>query len=346
MQAPNISTTMQRKIYLLKSGNLRNLQQSTHNLPNPAADEVQVAIKAIGLNFADLFAIWGLYKAAPKEAFTPGLEYAGEVIAKGADVDQVQVGDRIMGVTKFGAYATHLNIDARYVTPIPTDWTYEEGASYLVQALTAYYGLKYLGQLESGQIVLIHSAAGGVGIWANRIAQKMGAYTIGTVGSASKLSLLEKEGYDKGLVRSSNFQADLKNALGQKPLNLVMECIGGKILKVSYEQLAPQGRMVVYGSARYSSNRDKPNIFSLLYKFLTRPKIDPQGMTNTNRAVLGFNLIYLYEQASLMAQLLEEMAALDLGRPVVGHTFSFDQLPEAIRLFRTGKTTGKVVVKV
>ena len=88
-----------------------------------------------------------------------------------------------MGVTRFGAYATALNIDARYVLPLPKGWDMAEGCAYLVQVLTAYYGLLRLGDLQRGQAVLIHSAAGGVGIWANRIAKAYGAYTVGTVGS-------------------------------------------------------------------------------------------------------------------------------------------------------------------
>lgn len=337
---------MKRKLYQLKAGNMANLTLVEHELPSPAADEVTVELKSIGLNFADIFAMWGLYSATPKGIFTPGLEYSGIILKVGADVTNVKVGDKVMGVTRFGAYTSHLNIDHRYVSPIPNGWSFEEGAAYLVQGLTAYYGLFYLGNLEEGGTVLVHSAAGGVGILANRIAKIKNAYTIGTVGRKEKLAFLEKEGYDKGIVRSGDFGKDLKEALGDRDLSLIMECIGGAVLKEGYEQLAPQGRMVVYGSARYAGVGKRPNYFKLLYQHFTRPKIDPQMMIQNNRAVLGFNLIWLYEKADLMQQLLKEMEVLGIEKPHIGHTFNFDQMHEAIALFQSGKTVGKVVVNL
>jgi len=337
---------MQRTAYRLKAGSLANMQANKEDLPPPAAGEVTVAVRAIGLNFADIFAIWGLYGATPEGSFVPGLEYAGEVAAVGEGVKSVQVGDRIMGVTRFGAYASHLNIDARYVIPLPAGWSYEEGSAYLVQVLTAYYGLKQLGAIQHGQTVLIHSAAGGVGIWANRIAKQYEAYTIGSVGSPHKLDFLRQEGYDEGIVRSQNFKKDLENALDGRELHLIMECIGGKILEQGYEILAPQGRMIVYGSARYGSVGNRPNYLKLLYYYLTRPKIDPQKMPEHNKSVMGFNLIWLYHRAELMHQLLGELSQLNLGKPHVGHTFEFQELKDAILKFQTGKTIGKVVVKV
>ena len=336
---------MQRKAYRLKAGNVRNLKIITEDLSNPSADEVTVEVKAIGLNFADVFAIWGLYSATPKGAFTPGLEYSGIISKVGANVTSVKVGDRVMGVTRFGGYCTHLNIGYQYVIPLPADWSFEEGAAYLVQVLTAYYGLTNLGGLQKGHAVLIHSAAGGVGILANRIAKKMGAFTIGTVGSSNKLDLLKKEGVDRGIVRGNDFSQKLDEALGDRELNIVMECIGGKILQQGFAKLAPQGRSVVYGAAQYASNGDKPNYLRLLLMYLKRPKIDAQQLAEDNKGILGFNLIYLYEKSALMHELLAEIKALQIGKPRVGHTFKFEKLPAAIRLFKSGKTTGKVVIK-
>ncbi|MEO1260894.1 MAG: zinc-binding dehydrogenase [Bacteroidota bacterium] len=336
---------MQRKAYRLKAGNVRNLKIITENLPDPSADEVTVEVKAIGLNFADVFAIWGLYSATPPGEFTPGLEYSGVIAKVGANVTNVKVGDRVMGVTRFGGYCTHLNIGHQYVIPLPGEWSFEEGSAYLVQVLTAFYGLTNLGGLEKGHSVLIHSAAGGVGTLANRIAKKMGAFTIGTVGSSNKLDLLKEEGVDRGIVRGDDFAQKLDEALGDRELNIVMECIGGKILKQGFAKLAPQGRSIVYGAAQYASNGDKPNYLRLLLMYLKRPKIDAQQLAEDNKGILGFNLIYLYEKSELMHELLAEIKKLNIGKPRVGHTFEFEKLPDAVRLFKSGKTTGKVVIK-
>lgn len=335
-----------RKSYSLKAGNLDNLKLVESDLPPPSAGQVTVAVSAVGLNFADIFAMFGLYSATPKGAFIPGLEYAGTIAAVGEGVTTVEVGDRVMGVTRFGAYTTHLNIEQEYVIPIPADWSDEEGAAYLVQVLTAYYGLVHLGRLEKGENVLIHSAAGGVGILANRIAKKYGAYTIGSVGRSAKVDFCKTEGYDAVIVRSHHFADDLNKALDGRPLNVVMECIGGKIFTAGFKQLTEQGRMVIYGAAQYASPGKRPNYLKALYMFLTRPRIDAQQLAEDNKLVCGFNLIYLYEKSELLHRLLQEIKALQIKKPHVGHVFDFADMMEAIQLFQSGKTIGKVVVKV
>ena len=332
--------------YTMEAGNLADLQKQSFQLEEPAAQEVQIAVKAIGLNFADVFAIWGLYGATPKGVFTPGLEYAGVVEKVGADVPHLRPGDRVMGVTRFGAYTTHLNIDARYAIPLPEDWDFATGAAYLVQTLTAYYGMVHLGAMQKGCNVLIHSAVGGVGLQALKIAKAYDCFTIGTIGTAAKVDFAKEQGYDRVIVRGKDFEQQLRSALGDRPLELVMDSVGGPFFSVPYNMLAPMGRVVVFGSARYASPGDRPNKLRMLYHWVTRPKVDPQQMVETNRAVLGFNLIWLYERAELLLSLLQDLSALKLDPPHVGHRFTFDQLPDAIRLFQTGKTLGKVVVSV
>ncbi len=335
----------ERLVYRIdRAGNLKKLKKQRETLPSPGPNEVQVKVHAIGLNFADIFAVLGLYSATPKGSFIPGLEYSGIIDDVGENVDSVKKGDRIMGVTRFGAYASRLNIDAAYVTPIPENWSFQQAAGYLVQALTAYYGLFKLGNLQPGMNVLIHSAAGGVGIQANRMAQHTGAYTIGTVGSPAKVELLKAEKYQEWIVRDRNFGKALESKLNGRKLDLVMECIGGEVLKAGFENLGPMGRMVVYGSARYGDSSNRPNWLRLIYLFLTRPKIDPQKLPENNKGILGFNLIWLYERKELMHEILHELESMHLPPPVVGHEFGFDEMYEALKLFQSGQTTGKVVV--
>lgn len=334
-----------RQVYRLKAGNMNRLRISEELIPTCQPNEVLIEVRTIGLNFADVFAILGLYSATPKDDFIPGLEYAGIVVAKGVNVNSVEIGESIMGVTRFGAYSSHIVIDHRYVLPLPQYWTFQEGASYLVQVLTAYYGLSELGNLKNNHTVLIHSAAGGVGIWANRICKAMGAFTIGTVGKKEKLQLLEEEGYDVGIVRDiASFKEDVLSRLDGGSLDLIMECIGGKIMKDGFDLLGPMGRQIVYGSAHYGATSSRPNYFKLIPKYLTRPKIDPQNMIKQNKGVLAFNLIYLFENVEIMNALLKELSELCLGKPVIGHSFTFEELPQAIRLFQGGTTMGKVVV--
>ncbi|WP_224994557.1 zinc-binding dehydrogenase [Cesiribacter sp. SM1] len=338
---------LKRRCYkVFKPGSLNSLKLREEELAAPAAGQATIAVKAIGLNYADIFAIMGLYSATPKEAFVPGLEFSGEVVATGAGVSRFKPGDAVFGVSRFGAYTTHLNLDERYLLPLPTGFTYNDAAAFPVQALTAYYALRPLGNLQQGQTVLIHSAAGGVGLLANRIAKKWNAYTIGVVGSSSKFETLAQEGYNSWLARSSRFPQELERVLAGRPLHLVLEATGGKYLKWSYEAMAPMGRLVAYGSARFTPSGSAPNWPRLAWQYLTRPKIDPMKMITENKSVMGFNLIWLYEQHDLFHQLMQELLELQLQPPHIGHYFSFNELPQALQLFRSGNTVGKVVIRV
>lgn len=338
---------IERQVYRMpKAGSIKDLKLQQESLAKPGADEVCITIKAVGLNFADIFAMQGLYSATPEGSFIPGLEFSGEIKVVGSAVTDLKVGDKVMGATKFGGYVSHINIHHRYVIPLPEQWSFEEGAGFLVQGLTAYYALTELGNLQKGMNVLIHSAAGGVGIMANRICKQIGAYTIGTVGRPDKLEFLSsEEDYDAVILRDQNFYDKLKSALADRPLNLIMECIGGKILMQGWKAMAPMGRMVVYGNASFTSHGSRPNYPRLLWKFIRRPKIDPLRLPTQNKSLMGFNLIYLYEQTDMMHQMLSGLQALGLKPQHIGHVFDFEDMHKAIQLFQQGKTVGKVVVK-
>jgi NADPH:quinone reductase-like Zn-dependent oxidoreductase len=353
---PPITMPITREAYRVsKAGALTNMRLTSETIPDPAANEVIIEVRSIGLNFADIFAIMGLYSATPKGSFVPGLEYAGVVAAVGNAVSRVAVGQRVMGVVRFGAYTSHVTIDENYVMPLADDWSFEEGAAFLIPAITAYYALVPLGALRRGGAVLIHSAAGGVGIVANRIAKAFNAFTIGTVGSESKVELLKREGYDQVIVRSGNTFKDMMQPLRKaltnpdgtkRPLSLVLDSIGGNVLKASYHALAPAGRVVCFGSANMAFQGKKPPYLSLLWKFLQRPKFDPLAMIDKNKAIMGFNLIWLWEDIAELHKTIQAVQDLQLPKPLVGHTFRFDELPKAIETFQSGMTVGKVVVNV
>lgn len=337
---------MKRRSYRInKAGSIKDIKLVEENLSEPSNNEVTIEVKAIGLNFADLFAIHGLYSATPKESFIPGLEYSGNIIAKGKDVNGFNVGDKIMGAIRFGAYTSHLNIDYRYILKLPEGWSFEEGASFIVQSLTAYYSLVELGNIKNNYTVLIHSAAGGVGIYANRIAKIFNAFTIGTIGSERKRNFLINEGYDEIIVRRDNFHKQLENALSGRRLNLVLESIGGNIFRDSFDLLAPSGRIMIYGGAQFMTHSARPNLFKIIPKFLTRPKVDPLSLSNTNKSIMGFNLIYLWDRPDDLMKMAGEVLNMNLERPHIGKVFSFDHLIRALRYFQTGKNIGKVVIK-
>ncbi|HET7898902.1 MAG TPA: zinc-binding dehydrogenase, partial [Flavisolibacter sp.] len=152
--------------------------------------------------------------------------------------------------------------------------------------------------------------------------------------------------YDALIVRDEHFPEKLDTALGGRPLNLVMDCIGGKILMQGWKALAPMGRLIAYGSASFATHGARPNYAKMLWHYIRRPKIDPLRLPTQNKSLMGFNLIYLYEQTDLMHAMLRDLQALQLAPQHVGHIFPFEKLPVAIRLFQSGETVGKVVVMV
>jgi hypothetical protein len=153
-----------------RAGSLDRLTRQTEDLPDPAPGHARVGVRAVGLNFADIFACLGLYSATPQGTFIPGLEFAGIVEAMGPTSDTelraIRVGDPVVGVTRFGGYATAINADLRYIRPIRAGWSLAEAAALPVQGLTAWYGLVRLGAVERRSVVLLQSAAGGVGLQA------------------------------------------------------------------------------------------------------------------------------------------------------------------------------------
>ena len=142
---------------------------------------------------------------------------------------------------------------------------------------------------------------------------------------------------------SKNFRR-MKKTLGQKRLNIVLESIGGQVLKESFQQLASEGRMIVYGAASFMPHGSRPNYFKLLPLYLKRPMIDPMKLTQLNKSIMGFNLIYLYEQRESLKKYLQHLEQLDLGKPYIGDSFPFSKLKEGLKLLQSGKTTGKVVI--
>ncbi|MCL1127171.1 zinc-binding dehydrogenase [Shewanella surugensis] len=325
-----------------KAGAISRLKLVEDTLVLSNVKDVCVAVKSVGLNFSDIFALTGLYSATPKGSFTPGLEFAGEVIHVGAQGSKFKVGDRVMGVTRFGGYTTHIITHDDYLQALPDHWNFEQGAGYLVQTLTAYYALKVLGNIQSRHNVLIHSAAGGVGLQAMRIVRAIGATPIGTVRSNKKAQFLKEQGFESILVREKNFQKQLISQ--QLEFDLVLDGIGGMIQKASFNALRPMGRLIVFGAAEFTPGRNRPKYLQAALQYLIRPKYDVMDMISNNKSVMAFNLIWLWEHLTVMKSLIADMGAVDIPPPHIGHVFPFDQAHQAIQCLRSGNTLGKVVL--
>jgi alcohol dehydrogenase len=229
----------------------------------------------------------------------------------------------------------------------------EQAAAWSVQGLTAWYGLVSLGDVQRNDVVLVQSAAGGVGLLALDIVAALGARPIAVVGQDDKReSLVGQRGVAPSSVIVRNpksFGAQIHAAtasLGDDGLDCVLDAVLGPTFRPAFDRLRPEGRYVLYGAADFMSHASRPNYLALGWRYLRRPRLDPLAMISTNRSLMAFNLIWLWERAD---RLPEGYAALErlLPRPPhVGARFPFEQALDALRLLQSGRTIGKVVLDV
>ncbi len=343
----------QRRVWrIARAGSLGKLKLVADTLPPPAAGEVQVRVHAVGLNFADIFACQGLYSATPKGPFVPGLEAAGTIEAIGAGVVTRHVGERVMVLTRFGGYADAMNVPEATLWPVPSDWSFAQAAAYPVQALTAWYGLERLGNARKDSIVLVQSAAGGVGLQALQALRSLEAKPVAVVGSEHKRRWLIAE---RGLapqaivVRDAQYPAKLDAALqhyAASGFDIVFDAVCGDAFQAAFDRLAPEGRYVLFGAADFMGGGARPNPLRLLSSWLRRPKLDPLAMIPLNRGLLAFNLIWLWEQAARLPESMRATLALIPSPPHIGARFAFERAIDAMQLLQGGRTTGKVVLEL
>lgn len=354
--------TIVREVWRMpRAGSLDRLAKRTETLSAPGPGEARVSVHAFGLNLADVFACLGLYSATPKAPFVPGLEFAGVVEEVGGpagggsprEPSQLRPGDAVFGVTRFGAYATALNVPASQLAPAPGGWSMAQAAAFPVQGLTAWYGLIELARVARGEVVLLQSAAGGVGLGALAILRALDAVVIGTVGTEEKRRfLIDERGMPPGLVivrDRRRFGDQLSAALAianAGGLDVVFDAVAGPFLEPAFERLRPRGRLVVYGAADFMPRGRTALDPRVLARYLRRPKIDPLSLTAQNRSVIGFNLIWLWDQIDRLPGAYTALHHMCPEPPLVGGRFAFEEVPAAMRLLKSGRSVGKVVVQV
>lgn len=306
--------------------------------PEPAEGEVVVRVRAAGINFADVMARMGLYPDAPKPPAVVGYEFAGEVEGTGA---------RVMGGSRFGAYAERVAVSEAQLLPLPDDWSFEEGAAFPVNYATAYAGLIRYGAVHEGERVLLHAAAGGVGIAATQIAKILGAEVYGTA-SASKHEAIRGFGVDHAIdYRANDFVTEVRRISGEEqPLDLVMDALGGKNWKKSFSLLRAGGRLVPFGASQLVSG-DKRSIPTALRTLAETPRFNPIKLASESKAVIGLNMLKLWDSKGSLDEFIEPLAAwVEEGRvrPIVAEAFPLEQGPDAHRFLQERKNVGKVVL--
>lgn len=317
--------------------------------PSLGPGRVRIRVRAAGINFADLMARQGLYPDAPKLPSVLGYEVAGDVEEVGEGVETVAPGDRVWAACRFGGYAEIVSARARDVGVLPDDWSYEEGAALPVVYGTAYAALVGFGGLRAGERLLVQSAAGGVGIASTQIGKLLGAEIYGTA-SPSKHDAIREFGVQHPIdYREKDFAAEVKRISGEPaPLDLIVDGIGAASWKAGYNLLRPGGRLVAIGASSFV-NGEKRNLRKAALNLAKVPRFNPLKMASESRAVIGLNLLRLWDARGTLEEYVEPLEQwIDQGllRPVVSETFPLERIADAHRFMGERKNVGKVVLTV
>jgi NADPH:quinone reductase-like Zn-dependent oxidoreductase len=322
--------------------------------PDPVAGpgEVRIAVRAAGINFADTMARVGLYPDAPKPPAVLGYEVAGEVESVGEGVADHAVGDRVMAGTRFGGHAELVVVPAKQALPLPERLSFEQGAAFPVNYGTAYAGLVLMGSLREGDRVLVHAAAGGVGISATQICRNAGAARIFGTSSPSKHEAIRAQGVTDAIdYRSLDFEREVARLTDDEGVDLILDAQGPKSFRKDYRLLRPGGRLVMYGISENSKEgrRSIPATLRSLtaMPIATMPWWKSLLVLNENKGVFGLNMLKWRDVEGDHDRLTEPLLAdLDAGRlePVVSESFPFARAGDAHRFIAERRNVGKVVL--
>ncbi|MBI4955635.1 MAG: zinc-binding dehydrogenase [Myxococcales bacterium] len=334
-----------RQIWITRAGRPEVLEVREAPDPTPGAGEVRIRVRAAGINFADLMARIGMYPDAPKLPCVVGYEVAGVVDAVGDGVTGVRVGDRVFGMPRFGGYTDTLVLAEQQVIVMPAKMTFDEGAALPVAYLTAHHMLFVVGNLREKSKLLVHSAAGGVGIAAVQLAKTRHAEIFGTA-SPSKHDFLRELGVAHPIDSGKDIHAAVRAIVGARGVDLVLDPVGGPSWTDGYDLLAPAGHLIAFGLSSASSGKTR-SLLTALGRVLRTPRFSPMKLMDANKTVSGVNMGHLFGELELLRSQFHALVALfEQGAiaPHVDRTFPFDEAAAAHHWLHDRKAKGKVLL--
>ena len=341
-----------RAVVQTEHGGPEVLQVQEKPDPPVGPGEVRIAVKAAGINFADTMARVGLYPEAPKPPCVVGYEVAGEVESLGEGVESVKVGDRVMAGTRFGGQASMVTVADDQVIPLQDSLSYEQGAAFPVNYATSYAALVIMGGLREGERVLIHAAAGGVGISATQIARSRGAEIFGTA-SGSKHDAIRAQGVEHAIdYRTQDFEQEVRRITGGEGIDLVMDATGPTNFRKDYRLLRDGGRLIMYGASELSTQQGRsiPTLARSLIRMplATMPWWKSLSILSENKGVFGLNMLAWQDHEGLDRVIEPLSKEIEAGTieidPVVAEAFPFDRAADAHRFIAERRNIGKVVL--
>jgi NADPH:quinone reductase-like Zn-dependent oxidoreductase len=334
-----------RQVWITKTGAPEVL--AVREAPDPQArpGEVRIRVRAAGINFADLMARVGLYPDAPKLPCVVGYEISGTVDQVGAEVTGFAEGDRVFGMPHFGGYTDVIALPTEQVFKMPAKMTFEEAAALPVVYLTAYNMMLFTGTTRTGSSVLIHSAAGGVGLAAIQIAKTRSCTILGTA-SVKKHEFLRAQGCHHPIDSRGDYAGAVRAIVRDRGVDLILDPVGGKSWTEGYELLAPCGRLVAFGLSSAASGKTRSLLHAGL-QVLKIKKYSPMDLMTDNKTVGGTNMGHLFGRLDLLRPQFEALLQMyEAGEiaPHVDKTFSFADAAAAHHYLHDRKAMGKVLL--
>jgi NADPH:quinone reductase-like Zn-dependent oxidoreductase len=315
--------------------------------PVPGPGVLRVRVAAAGVNYADVIVREGWYDAAKGlYPLTPGFEFAGVVDAVGPGTEGFAPGERVFGFTRFGGYASAQLVEPARLRRVPEAWTLEQAAGLPAVQLTAYHALRGVAKVSPGETLLVHSAAGGVGLALLQQARLLGCRAVGVVGSAGKAALAREFGAAAVAVRGPRLWEEL-DAAAPEGFDAVFDANGITTPRPGFARLRQGGRLVVYGFAEMFPRGRRPGPLGLALNWLRVPRFSPLELTGTNRSVMGFNVVHLTDRPELAKEGLDAVAAWAADgslRPAPVTAFPAERAADAHRALESGATSGKLVL--
>jgi NADPH:quinone reductase-like Zn-dependent oxidoreductase len=339
-----------RQISILRPGGFGTLRIVEAVPPAPSPGMVVIDVEAAGVNFADCVARLGLYASSWRYAgwpLTPGFEVAGLVSALGEGVGGLEIGTRVIALTRFGGYAEQVAVPRSQVFICPSRLTTAQAAGIAVVFLTAAYALDELAAPRPGSTVLVHSAAGGVGGALLQLARLRGIHAVGVVGSPHKVQSAKDAGAH--VVIDASRENWLARARHHAPggFQAVFDA-NGLTLRQSLRLLAPMGRLVVYGAHGIMPRGGKLiGALAAMLRYTLLPRFSALRLANDNKSVMAFNLSYLFDEVALLDRVMcNLLTEFEQGRLVAPPTrcYPFEQAGLAHRDLQSGLTIGKCVL--
>lgn len=313
-------------------GGPEKLRLIDKDIPTISENEVLVKVKAIGVNYADTARREGQYVVPTPLPYVPGSEIAGKVVEVGSQVEGVHEGKRVVSLIASDGYAEYVKLKASHLIPIPDDVTYENAVALPLQGLSAYHILKTMARIAEGETVLVHAAAGGVGLLAVQLAKIFGAKkVIATASTNEKLSLAKEMGADD-LVNYTNhgWEQEVLELTEGHGVDIALEMAGGDVFHRTIKCLAPFGRLIIYGVASGE-----------------QAKFYPSKLMRKNQAVIGFFLPQIMKHRTLYQNSLQELMQL-VGENklmvTIGGRFALSEAAHVHEILQGRKTIGKIIL--